>query len=128
MKLKFKNHSYEVYLKPISEIEREDLISRISIIPKSLNRALVIYIDNLMYYLNSTYKVICIKAEEKEIICLKLENSKEEKSIKCIGIDVSEDKNRVNLNFLILKDLEEIIEDKEKDEELMMHPILISFL
>ena len=128
MKLKFKNHSYEVYLKPISEIEREDLISRISIIPKSLNRALVIYIDNLMYYLNSTYKVICIKAEEKEIICLKLENSKEEKSIKCIGIDVSEDKNRVNLNFLILKDLEEIIEDNEKDKELMMHPILISFI
>lgn len=130
MKLKFKTQNYDIYLKALSPNEKNELIKRICIIPKTINTALSIYIDNFLYYLNDMNEVVCLKSEsdKKEIICLKLEYDKEDESVRCIGIEISNHKNRINLIFIVLKDLNQIIEDNKIDANLLLHPILISFI
>lgn len=130
MKIETKGENYFVTLKKLSEDEKKELIRKVGIIPKKLNHLISFYVELFLYNLKDANEIVCIKSEKdkKDIICLKLEYDQKTSSIKCIGIELTDDKNRVNLNIFTLKKVKAIIKYNTVDDELLLHPILISFI
>lgn len=128
MRLELKNHNYELDFKILSYNEKEDLNEKLGIIPKNLNNNLSLYINNVLDYLNMKGVVLCLKldTEEKGIVCLKFEHDKKNCIVKCIGVELTDNMNRTDLVFLVLKDVK-VISD-ESDVDLLVHPLLKCFL
>lgn len=128
MKISTKSDEYELYSKVIENLEKNEVLKRVEIIPKSLNGSLSAYIDNLLYYLKKTDEIICIKEQlsDEEVICLKLIHNKNINKLKVIGITIPQEHNRVNLKLIDIGILNSDIYNNEIDRLLINYPFLLS--